>query len=107
MNRPEVKHVSDRFKRRAAFVKQKRVSKVGGRQAVAIVAADNDLKGVDARFIDKAAIAEGCAFVLGEYDAEPTLSFRMRLPRPGEYDLWVHVDADGDRYVRIPVTVTP
>ncbi len=43
----------------------------------------------------------------GEYDAEPTLSFRMRLPRPGEYDLWVHVDADGDRYVRIPVTVTP
>lgn len=43
----------------------------------------------------------------GEYDTEPTLSFRMRLPRPGEYDLWVHVDADGDRYVRIPVTVTP
>jgi hypothetical protein len=43
----------------------------------------------------------------GEYDAEPILSFRMRLPRPGDYELWVHVDADGDRYVRIPVTVTP
>jgi hypothetical protein len=43
----------------------------------------------------------------GEYDAEPTLSFRVRLPRAGQYDLWLHVDDGGDRYLRIPVTVTP
>ncbi len=43
----------------------------------------------------------------GEYDAEPTLSFRVRLPKAGEYDLWLHVDDGGDRYLRIPVTVTP
>ncbi len=43
----------------------------------------------------------------GEYDAEPTLSFRLRLPKAGAYDLWLHVDDGGDRYLRIPVTVTP
>ena len=43
----------------------------------------------------------------GEYDPEPTLSFRVRLPRAGGYDLWLHVDDAGDRYLRIPVTVTP
>jgi hypothetical protein len=43
----------------------------------------------------------------GEYDAEPTLSFRLRLPPPGDYDLWLHVDDGADRYLRIPVTVTP
>jgi hypothetical protein len=43
----------------------------------------------------------------GEYDAEPTLSFRVRLPSAGQYDLWLHVDDGGDRYLRIPVTVTP
>lgn len=43
----------------------------------------------------------------GEYDPEPTLSFRLRLPPPGDYDLWLHVDDGADRYLRIPVTVTP
>lgn len=43
----------------------------------------------------------------GEYDAEPTISFRLRLPPPGDYDLWLHVDDGADRYLRIPVTVTP
>ena len=43
----------------------------------------------------------------GEYEAEPTLSFRLRLPPPGDYDLWLHVDDGEDRYLRIPVTVTP
>lgn len=43
----------------------------------------------------------------GEYEPEPTLSFRLRLPAAGTYDLWLHVDGDGDRYLRVPVTVTP
>ena len=43
----------------------------------------------------------------GEYEPEPTLSFRVRLPAAGTYDLWLHVDGDGDRYLRIPVTVRP
>ncbi|NBX34753.1 hypothetical protein EBR16_05255 [bacterium] len=43
----------------------------------------------------------------GEHDPEPTLSFRVRLPRAGNYDLWLHVDDGGDRYLRIPVVVTP
>jgi len=43
----------------------------------------------------------------GEYDLEPTLSFRLRLPKVGAYDLWLHVDDGVDRYLRVPVVVTP
>lgn len=43
----------------------------------------------------------------GEYDDAPSLSFRLRLPRPGTYDLWLHVDDGMDRYLRVTLEVTP
>jgi hypothetical protein len=43
----------------------------------------------------------------GEYDPSPTLSFRLRLPKPGDYELWLHVDDGVDRYMRVTLVVTP
>ncbi len=41
-----------------------------------------------------------------ERDAEPTLAFRLRMPAPGRYDLWIHVDDGRERYVRSQFEVT-
>lgn len=43
----------------------------------------------------------------GEFAANPTLSFRLRLPPPGKYDLWVHIDDGSEDYLLIPFEVTP
>jgi hypothetical protein len=43
----------------------------------------------------------------GEYDATPTLSFRLRLPPVGDYTLWLHVNQGSDQYLRFDFTVKP
>jgi hypothetical protein len=43
----------------------------------------------------------------GEYDAEPTLSFRLRLPPPGRYDLWLNISDGAEDYLLVPIEVTP
>lgn len=43
----------------------------------------------------------------GEYEASPTLSFRLRLPAPGEYDFWLNINDGTDQYVRHTLRVTP
>ncbi len=43
----------------------------------------------------------------GEYDANPTLSFRLRLPKPGHYDLWLNISDGAEDYLLVPLEVTP
>lgn len=43
----------------------------------------------------------------GEFAANPTLSFRLRLPPPGKYDLWVNIDDGSEDYLLVPFEVTP
>lgn len=43
----------------------------------------------------------------GEFAPDPTLSFRLRLPAPGRYDLWVHVADGAEDYLHVPLEVTP
>lgn len=43
----------------------------------------------------------------GEYDAEPTLSFRVRLPKAGHYDLWLNISDGAEDYLLVPIEVTP
>ena len=43
----------------------------------------------------------------GEYDANPTLSFRLRLPPPGRYDLWLNISDGAEDYLLVPFEVTP
>lgn len=43
----------------------------------------------------------------GEFGPDPTLSFRLRLPPPGRYDLWVNIDDGAEDYLRVPIEVTP
>jgi hypothetical protein len=43
----------------------------------------------------------------GEFAANPTLSFRLRLPPPGKYDLWVNIDDGAEDYLLVPLEVTP
>jgi hypothetical protein len=43
----------------------------------------------------------------GEFGPDPTLSFRLRLPPPGRYDLWVNIDDGAEDYLLVPITVTP
>ena len=43
----------------------------------------------------------------GEYDANPTLSFRLRLPPPGRYDLWLNISDGAEDYLLVPIEVTP
>ncbi len=43
----------------------------------------------------------------GEYDADPTLSFRLRLPAPGRYDLWLNISDGAEDYLHVPIQVTP
>ena len=43
----------------------------------------------------------------GEYDVNPTLSFRLRLPKPGDYDLWLNISDGAEDYLLVPIEVTP
>ena len=43
----------------------------------------------------------------GEFGPDPTLSFRLRLPPPGRYDLWVNIDDGAEDYLLVPIEVTP
>lgn len=42
-----------------------------------------------------------------EREDQPVLAFRLRMPPPGRYDLWVHVDDGDERYLRTEFEVTP
>lgn len=43
----------------------------------------------------------------GEFEPNPTLSFRLRLPPPGRYDFWVHINDGSEDYLMVPIEVTP
>lgn len=43
----------------------------------------------------------------GEYAPNPTLSFRLRLPPPGTYDLWLNLNDGQEELLRTTLTVTP
>ena len=43
----------------------------------------------------------------GEYAPNPTLSFRLRLPPPGTYDLWLNLNDGQEELVRTTLVVTP
>jgi hypothetical protein len=43
----------------------------------------------------------------GEYAANPTLSFRLRLPPPGTYDLWLNLNDGQEELLRTTLVVTP
>lgn len=42
----------------------------------------------------------------GEYDEQPSLSFRLKLPAPGDYDFWLNVNDGTNQYLRFTLTVT-
>lgn len=43
----------------------------------------------------------------GEYAPNPTLSFRLRLPPPGAYDLWLNLNDGQEELLRTTLVVTP
>jgi hypothetical protein len=43
----------------------------------------------------------------GEYAANPTLSFRLRLPPPGTYDVWINLNDGQEELLRTTLVVTP
>lgn len=43
----------------------------------------------------------------GEYAPNPTLSFRLRLPAPGNYDLWLNLNDGREELLRTTLVVTP
>lgn len=43
----------------------------------------------------------------GEYAPNPTLSFRLRLPSPGTYDLWLNLSDGQEEVLRTTLVVTP
>ncbi len=43
----------------------------------------------------------------GEYAPNPTLSFRLRLPPPGTYDLWLNLNDGQEEVLRTTLVVTP
>ena len=43
----------------------------------------------------------------GEYAPNPTLSFRLRLPSPGTYDLWLNLNDGQEELLRTTLVVTP
>lgn len=42
-----------------------------------------------------------------EYDPQPTLSFRLRLPKAGQYDLWININDGAEDYLTAPITIKP
>jgi hypothetical protein len=43
----------------------------------------------------------------GEYAPNPTLSFRLRLPPPGKYDLWLNLNDGQEELLRTTLVITP
>jgi hypothetical protein len=43
----------------------------------------------------------------GEYAPDPTLSFRLRLPPPGAYDVWINLNDGQEELLRTTLVVTP
>ncbi len=43
----------------------------------------------------------------GEYAPNPMLSFRLRLPPPGTYDVWINLNDGQDELLRTTLVVTP
>jgi len=43
----------------------------------------------------------------GEYAPNPNLSFRLRLPAPGTYDLWLNLNDGQEELLRTTLVVTP
>lgn len=43
----------------------------------------------------------------GERENSPALAFRLKMPGPGIYDLWLHIDDGEERYLRTSFEVTP
>lgn len=43
----------------------------------------------------------------GEYAPNPTLSFRLRLPPPGTYDVWINLNDGQEELLRTTLVVTP
>ncbi len=43
----------------------------------------------------------------GEYAPNPTLSFRLRLPPPGRYDVWLNLNDGQEELLRTTLVVTP
>jgi hypothetical protein len=43
----------------------------------------------------------------GEYDLRPALTFKLRLPIAGRYDLWLNINDGTDDYLYVPIEVTP
>ena len=43
----------------------------------------------------------------GEYDAKPTLTFKLRLPAAGPYDFWLNINDGQEDYLHLPIEVTP
>ena len=43
----------------------------------------------------------------GEYAETPTLTFRLRLPPAGQYDLWLHINDGQEELLRTTLVVTP
>jgi hypothetical protein len=43
----------------------------------------------------------------GEYAPNPTLTFRLRLPPPGTYDLWLNLNDGQEELLRTTLVVTP
>lgn len=42
-----------------------------------------------------------------EYEPQPTLSFRLRLPQAGHYDLWININDGAEDYLTAPITIKP
>jgi hypothetical protein len=43
----------------------------------------------------------------GEYEPNPMLAFRLRLPAPGTYDFWLNLDDGEEELLRTTLVVTP
>jgi hypothetical protein len=42
-----------------------------------------------------------------EYAPNPTLSFHLRLPPPGTYDVWLNLNDGQEELLRTTLVVTP
>ena len=43
----------------------------------------------------------------GEYDLQPTLTFKLRLPQAGRYDFWLNINDGQEQYLQLPLEVNP
>lgn len=42
-----------------------------------------------------------------EYDAQPTLAFKIKLPEAGNYELWININDGSNDYLMVPLMVAP